>query len=65
MSEWKAIESDPPPKGVEVLLFEPAIKQGQFTMPDRMVIGTWPAIYPRKASHWRPLPAPPATEPTP
>lgn len=58
MSQWQPIETAP--HGEYVLLFEPRVPRKTIDTPARMIVERWPTHYPRKASHWMPLPAPPA-----
>lgn len=57
MTEWKTIESAP--VGKEILLYEPDYVAGRDVLTARIVSGYWPTTYPRKATHWMPLPSPP------
>ena len=56
---WRDIASAP--SGQELLLYEPEEKAGRNVFPARMVVGRWPTHYPRKASHWQPLPPSPSS----
>ncbi len=59
MSEWRNIETDPPPRG-DVLRYEPPTyrkRDGSLELPARITVSS--GAYPRKASHWMPLPEPP------
>jgi antitoxin component HigA of HigAB toxin-antitoxin module len=60
-SKWQPIESVP--EGVEVIRYEPTVygRHGQVTNRARIVIST--GDYPRKATHWMPLPSPPEATP--
>jgi hypothetical protein len=58
--EWRPIETCP--KGTQVLLYEPEVAAGRLVLPARIVVGTFPTLYPRTPTHWLPLPAPPTAE---
>jgi hypothetical protein len=52
--EWRPIATAP--KGVHLLYFP---KNGAQKLGERMVVDYYPVTYPRKPTHWIPLPPPP------
>lgn len=57
MSQWMPIESAP--RG-ELILYFPAITEGRNQKTQMFRIDVHPVTYPRKPTHWMPLPDPPA-----
>lgn len=58
---WLPIETAP--RGTLVVLYHPPTtgRHGQVKLSEWVSVNVYPPGYPRKASHWMPLPAPPAT----
>lgn len=55
MSEWQPVETAP--KGLILLYFPPT--DGRMKMGAMIQIDHYPVTYPRKPTHWMPLPEPP------
>ena len=55
MSEWKPIESAP--NGIHILFFPETT--GRNAHRAMIKVDSYPVTYPRKPSHWMPLPEPP------
>jgi hypothetical protein len=57
--DWQPIETAP--EGRELLLYFPVTKnsKGRLTLPEMICTDRMPVGYPRKPTHWMPLPEPP------
>lgn len=58
MNDWIELSDKTPPKNKEVLLFEPQTEsiRKENRLRARVVVATYPTHYPRKATHWLPIP---------
>lgn len=57
---WRSIDEDAP-AGTLLLYFPPeTTPRGDYKHAERIKVDMYPVSYPRKPTHWRPLPNPPA-----
>lgn len=62
--DWIRLTEREPARGQRVLLFFPKqVRRGQPAMGEDVMLATWPAPFPRKATMWAPTPELPKGEP--